>query len=205
VFDRIALHIIRERPDAVSDLIRGELLKPTNFEDTGISHEYRLLLKKMFGVLDLSDQQIILGWIEAGPPDVDGWVQRVTEATGEAPSVEDTEKYKRAWQLKRLAVFSESLSELWVGRYRALVEEFGPPEYPEFSFYSIGVTRGPMSPKRATDLSQMQEDELRRFLEARRRSARHCAVPRRIGARDQSNGGERSCKVCSACTVVRRT
>jgi len=164
VFDRIVLHIIRERPDAVGDLIREELLKPANFEDTGISHEYRLLLKKMFRALDLSDQQIILGWIEAGPPDVDGWVQRVTEATGRSPSVEDTEKYKRAWQLKRLAVFSESLSEPWAGRYRALEEEFGPPEHPEFSFYSIGVTRGPISPKRATDLSQMQEDELRQFL-----------------------------------------
>lgn len=164
VFDRIALHIIRERPDAVGDLIREELLKPANFEDAGISHEYRLLLKKMFRALDLSDQQIILGWIEAGPPDVDGWVQRVTEATGGGPSVEDTEKYKKAWQLKRLAVFSESLSEPWAGRYRALEEEFGSPEHPEFSFYSIGVTRGPTSPKRATDLSQMQEDELRQFL-----------------------------------------
>jgi len=164
VFDRIVLHIIRERPDAVGDLIREELLKPANFEDAGISHEYRLLLKKMFRALDLSDQQIVLGWIEAGPPDVDGWVQRVMEATGGGPSVEDTEKYKKAWQLKRLAVFSESLSEPWAGRYRALEEEFGPPEHPEFSFYSIGVTRGPTSPKRATDLSQMQEDELRQFL-----------------------------------------
>ena len=164
VFERIVLHIIRERPDTVRDLIREELLKPANFEDTGISHEYRLLLKKMFGTLDLSDQQIILGWIEAGPPDVDGWVQRVTEATGEAPNAEDTEKYKRVWQLKKLAIFSESLSEPWAARYHALVEEFGPPEHPEFSFYSTGVMTGPVSPKGATDLSQMQEDELRQFL-----------------------------------------
>lgn len=164
VFDRIVLHVIRKHPDTVRDLIRDELVNPEKFEDTGLSHEYRLLLTEMFGVLGVLEQQVILGWIEAGPHDVDGWVQRVIEATGEAPSVEETEKYKRAWQLKKLAVFSESLSEPWAGRYRALVEEFGAPQHPEFSFYSAGGMTGPISPKEATDLSLMQEDELRQFL-----------------------------------------
>ncbi|MBK9307420.1 MAG: hypothetical protein IPM58_10120 [Nitrospira sp.] len=164
VFDRIILHVMREYPDTVKDLIRDDLTDHAKFEDLRLSHEYRLLLKEMFQKLDSNDQQIILGWIEAGPDDVEGWTQRVTEAVGEVPSLEDIEKRKRSWQRDKLAVFYHSLPKPWANRYNAMVNELGPADHPEFSHYSMGVMRGPISPKGSANLAQMQVDELRQFL-----------------------------------------
>ena len=164
VFERIVFHIIREHPDTALDLVRNELTDVAKFEDPGLQHEYRLLLKKMFGAFEPSEQQTILSWIEGGPLDIEDRVRLRTEATGMAMGPEDIEKYKRSWQLNKLAVFSESLPKPWADKYTALVVEFGQPDHPEFTVYSTGVMTGPRSPKGSTELAQMREGELRQFL-----------------------------------------
>lgn len=164
VFKRLSLHMLRVHPDKVLDLINDRLTNHNFFDDSTLHHEYSLLLKNLFRRLDEPSRELILGWIDSGPDDLGLWVDFRESETGQKPSEAEIGRYKRYWQLKKLALLQESLPEPWKVRFEALTHELGQPEHPEFSSYSTGVMVGPTSPVDSADLASMTGTQLRDFL-----------------------------------------
>lgn len=143
VFHRIALHLLRRFPSVDTDLLVKRLTDRSLFDD--FQHEYRLLLKEHFGMLSPDQQNIILGWIEAGP--------------------EEVERHLKVWQRDRLALIQTHLPPNWKEFYDELVAEIGEPEHPEFVSY-ITTLVGPTSPKSVQELSAMSIDDIVQFLKS---------------------------------------
>ena len=145
VFRRIALHLLRQFPNAAPNLIVDRLTNQSLFNDPSIQHEYRLLLKECFGMLSPNQQELILGWIEAGP--------------------EEMESYRKIWQRNLLSLIQSQLPPNRRNFYNRLVAEFGEPEHPEFVSY-ITSWVGPTSPKSVEELSTMSVDGIVQFLKS---------------------------------------
>jgi hypothetical protein len=69
-FDRLALHLLRNVPDApgVPDLIAERLKDRLASSSPGLFHEYALLLRDRFEDLSAEDRDEILRRINEGPP-----------------------------------------------------------------------------------------------------------------------------------------
>lgn len=163
VFHRLALHLMRLHPDSVLDVITARLTDHDRFEEA--VHEYRLLLQVMWSRISSEAQNTILGWIEAGPTDIEERSSWWEKEKGERPSPEQEQNYKKSWQLKKLALIHKDLNQVWQDRYLALLREVGEPEHPEFSSYTVSW-RGPTSPKDKQDLQNLSVPELRSFLQS---------------------------------------
>jgi len=151
VFHRIALHLLRHFAGQAPDLVARRLTNKVLFDDPHMRHEYALLLKVRFAQLESEEQQVILGWIEAGP-DLQGYGEQ------------DRERYRDLWQRDRLAWIGPALPAEWRQRYQALVETHGEPEHPEFLGYT--ETRvGWASPKSAQELHAMSIEAIIKFLQ----------------------------------------
>lgn len=154
IFRRIALHVLRIFPDSGPHLACLRLMDRTLFEDHGIQREYALLLRDRFGSLSMENRDEIMAWIEQGP-DLDKF-RHGRKAWGERPSTEvESEAYAKHWRLRRLRWVRDSLPSEWTQRYRALVQELGEPEDPEFVPSSEAVWVGPKSPKSEEELRVM--------------------------------------------------
>jgi hypothetical protein len=162
VFHRLALHLMRLHPDSVLDVITDRLTDHDRFEET--VHEYRLLLQAMWARIGPGAQKTILGWIEAGPTDIEERSSWWEKEKGERPSPEQEQNYKKNWQLKKLALIHKDLNQTWQDHYQTLLREVGEPEHPEFSSYTVSW-RGPTSPKDKQDLQALSVPALRSFLE----------------------------------------
>ena len=165
VFHRIVLHLLRIFPDAALEQVARLLTDRTVFDEPAYRHEYSLLARDRFRHLTPSRQKQMLGWIEEGP-DAERYVERARRASGEEPASEQVDRYKKSWQIKRLAPISEHLPPEWSTRYDELVDEFGSPEHPEFVAHHTGVWVGPTSPKNRDELSSLSVDELVVFLKS---------------------------------------
>lgn len=161
VFQRLALHTMRLYPDTVMDLIASRLTNRDLFIDS--VHEYHLLLRDLFGSIGAASQNVILSWIEAGPEDAEERAESWEREFGNRPSAEDIERYRKSWQLKKLALIHSVVPELWKARYQALIGELGEPEPPDLPHRSVTWV-GPTSPKSADALSQLSIEELQKFL-----------------------------------------
>ncbi|MDF0643149.1 MAG: hypothetical protein P0111_03905 [Nitrospira sp.] len=162
VFHRLALHLMRQHPDAVLDVITARLTDYDQFEEA--VHEYRLLLQAMWTRIGIEAQNMILGWIEAGPTDIEERSSWWEKEKGERPSPEQEQNYKKTWQLKKLALIHKDLNQTWQDYYQALLREVGEPEHPEFSSYTV-TWRGPTSPKDKQELQSLSVTALRSFLD----------------------------------------
>ena len=162
VFHRLALHLMRQHPDSVLDVITARLADHDRFEEA--FHEYRLLLQSMWPRIGSEAQNMILGWIEAGPTDIEERSSWWEKEKGERPSPEQEQSYKKNWKLKKLAIIHKDLNQTWQDHYQALLREVGEPEHPEFSSYTV-TWRGPTSPKDKQDLQALSVPTLRSFLE----------------------------------------
>lgn len=163
IFHRLALHVIRLHPNSLRDVIIARLTDHDRFEEA--VHEYRLLLQAMWTRIGPEAQGTILGWIEAGPTDVEERSSWWEKERGERPSPEQEQNYKKNWQLKKLALIHKDLNHTWQDHYQTLLQEVGEPEHPEFSSYTV-TWRGPTSPKDKQDLQALSVPALRSFLES---------------------------------------
>jgi hypothetical protein len=162
IFHRLALHLMRLYPDTIMDVIRAHLTDHDRFEEA--VHEYKLLLQAMWARIDPEAQNSILRWIEAGPADIEERSANWEKEKRERPTPEQQDKYKKNWQLKKLALIHKDLEQTWKDRYRALINELGQPQHPEFSSYTVTWT-GPTSPKDKEALQALSVPELKSFLE----------------------------------------
>jgi hypothetical protein len=168
-FDRLALHLLRRFPDAAPELISERLTDRRRFEDSGLRHEYALLARSYFARLGAEDQAIILGWIEEGPDLEDGKGSR-EEVMGQRLTDEDAARHGKRWRRDRLALLGSDLPAEWKERYEELVEELGPPDHPEFIWYTGAMWVGPESPKTADDLKAMTVEDIVAYLKSWRPS-----------------------------------
>ena len=124
VFHRIALDILRREKDSLADLVSAHLTNHDLFDNSSLRHEYQRLLHDSFPNLDPARQEIILSWIEEGPPTQD-YEARVAR-TGQQPTPEDTARYQKFWQRRHLTPIADNLPPAWAPRYQAIIDEFGP-------------------------------------------------------------------------------
>ena len=102
IFQRMALHLIRQFPDAAPDLVVKRLTDYQRFSDSDLKedYEYVILLKERFAYLAPEEQQKILTWIAEGF-DLNKLFLR---------SQEKRELHLKYWQRNKLAPISEHLS-----------------------------------------------------------------------------------------------
>jgi len=171
VFQRIALHLLRLRPDVAFPLVAERLTNRQLFDDRVFRHEYFLLLHSQYTTLIPEQQRQILTWIEKGP-DTKIIRENRKEFTGEEPSEEDIKKYVEYWQLEHLVPLKDVLPEDWKTRYKNLVGKLGEPEHAEFASYNTSWV-GPTSPKTSDDLRAMSVEEVISFLKSWKPSEDH--------------------------------
>jgi hypothetical protein len=164
IFRRLALHLLRLHHSSCMDLIEKFLVDGNRFHDIAVRHEYFLLAQTCFGAISDLARITILGFVEAGPPNLDAFAERPREETGQPPSADEVGRYKHRWQLERLAPLKDSLPADWKSRYDGLVSVFHEPEHPEFLSYSSGVWCGPTSPKSPDELRTMTVPAILSFL-----------------------------------------
>lgn len=162
VFHRMALHLMRLYPEGVLELITDRLTDRDRFEEA--LHEYQLLLQGMWTRIGVEAQTTILGWIDAGPSDIEERSAFWEKNTSKKPTPEQKEQYKKNWQLKKLALIHMNLEQAWQGRYRTLTQELGEPDHPEFSVYMTTGWTGPSSPRDKIEIQALSVAELRQFL-----------------------------------------
>jgi hypothetical protein len=124
IFHRLALYVLRHVPD--EQLIAARLGRRELFDDPYTQREYTLLLRTHGASLPNEIQTGILGWIDAGPRDLELEPEAVDR-----------------WRLFQLARFGDVLPQDQIVRYHELVERFGEPADDESE---IGAWVGPTAP-----------------------------------------------------------
>jgi len=151
LFARLLLHLANENRSIIPDRALRAALFRENFEDRHLHHEYSLLLRNVFPQLSREQQDVVMMWIESGPPGV---------------RKEDSESFRSQlgyWKARWLATLGDGLPARWRKRYEELTERVGEPEHPHFLSYSTSWT-GPTSPKTRKELSEMSPREIAEFL-----------------------------------------
>lgn len=164
IFRRLALHLLRVFPTAPRELIATRLTHEPLFRDRSLRTEYELLLRARFVDLNPEEKQVILGWIQVGPPDLDQRIVRWTESTGRHPAPEEIQRYRRQWQWERLAPCRNGLPVEWQDRYATMAAEFGEPEPRPARIEARSVALGERSPKSEEELAALTPEALREYL-----------------------------------------
>lgn len=161
VFQRIAMQIIYDSGAAASDLAAPRILRRENFDNPAVKEEYGRLLERFFALLPGSRQEVVLGWIEVGPPNLDAWIEAYERETGQAATEEQRVQKAAVWKLGRVFPFRSALPNEWKERADAWMAQFGPPPP---AGVSTQMRWGDASPKTAADLQAMDVEELVGFL-----------------------------------------
>lgn len=160
VFQRIALHILREAPASALPLVEERLGRRERFCDRNQKREYMLLAQTWLPTLRPETQSSIMQWIDEGP-ELDGYQRVRTEMAGTPPTEAELAEYADRRRLEDLRALREVLPVGWRERYQALIEKYGEPEMPDFLAFRMGsVTRGPGSPIAAAELRPMPVPDL---------------------------------------------
>jgi hypothetical protein len=162
VFTRIVLHLLRIYADRVPILVANHITHQSFFYDNSTWHEYALLLKASFKLMQPSQQEIILSWIEIGPDLGPSIELKGIKEDNKSHDLEN-EQYKKIWMRDHLALIKDDLPLDWMKLYENLVEDFGESSHPEFTSYSEGWI-GPTSPKSSEELKSMTVDNVIKFL-----------------------------------------
>ncbi|MEH2102531.1 MAG: hypothetical protein V7K76_22825 [Nostoc sp.] len=153
IFDRIALHLIRQFPEQASEKIIEILTQQDRFQFLekylSYSHEHARLLKEQFTNLPSEAQNQIFQWLAEGPVD--------------ALEIEEDKRdsYIKHWQRDWLSIISDYLPPELNQFYDRLVQEIGPPisldsVNDRFS-YTVYVS---VPPKSGAELAQMSQDNI---------------------------------------------
>jgi hypothetical protein len=164
IFQRLAYHLLGQALDPPRDMIAAHLTNPAAFHNIDLRREYGILLQKYLYLLSPIEQQTILGWIEAGSPNVERWIENITAFTGNPPTDKDIAEHQRHWQWQHLVPIQASLPEAWRERYAVLAEEFGHPEPQPARAEYRRVSVGDHSPRTPGELQALTTDALREYL-----------------------------------------
>ncbi|MEQ9548948.1 MAG: hypothetical protein RIM23_04945 [Coleofasciculus sp. G3-WIS-01] len=158
IFQRMALHLIRQCPDVAPDLVVEHLTNHQRFSNSDLKedYEYVLLLKERFAYLAPEEQQKILSWIAEGF-DLNKLSLR---------SQKKRELHQKYWQRNKLTPISEHLSSEWQQQYQNLVDELGKPKFRELVFDVYTPDQEDYSSlTKATELALMSDEELISYLD----------------------------------------
>lgn len=146
---RIALHVLRVNLDRDPGLARDRALETARGGDIDQYHEYWLLVRDVFPLLEQAEQEAVVRFVLAGPNE---------------PHGEDPDRYALVWSLRRLAVLKDVLGPRWRPTYDELVASAGfEPEHPDLLAY-MTTWSGPNSPMEASELLAMPVDEVVEYL-----------------------------------------
>lgn len=156
IFRRLALHVSRAQPDVDPEILRMHLLDREALSGTALWPEYGSLLREKFVQLPPNAQATVVSWIEEGPE-----AHRMAKWDR---SEDEILRLANDWRLRRLSLIASHLPEGARATYERLVESFGSMEDPEHHIGKMQSWVGPTSPKRASDLQQMDVSEVIEFL-----------------------------------------
>jgi hypothetical protein len=156
LFERLILHLYRKFPVAAGTRIPQSLTDRRCFGAPDLHHEYTLLLQEHFAKLAQVQQEIILGWINAGP--------ELTEGDEESTSTANREEYGRYWRLRQLRPIRDALPPEWAERYRGLWAELGEPEADDTLIFRRDMTERKESPKTLDELRALSPGEIIDFM-----------------------------------------
>ncbi len=161
VFKRLGLHLLRKYP--VSELVIPRLLDRSNFDHTGLWHEYIELAKEQFNLLNPDQQTEILSWIDE-ERDIEDIKRFHEEFFGEAISDDQARAQILQRKLRLLTPLKDVLPEEWRERYNNWSRDFDKPEYPSYPSPPVRAGWGLDSPKTREELGAMTVDEIASFL-----------------------------------------
>lgn len=147
IHTRIAMVVSAEMVNEASEVAKSLLLDRSLFDDLNYKHEYALLTRSAFALLDNEERETFLSWVDAGP------------------SYDWTEDQKGRWRRDRLTFVRDALSEEWRRRYDDAVTKFGEPDWQ--ADHLIGPMQfwtGPTSPMTGAELRVLSIDEVIDFL-----------------------------------------
>jgi hypothetical protein len=157
IFRRLLLHLARVFKEKAPILAREQLIDVSAMHSLDLRHEYSLLMRDGFPLLEKAEQAILLSAISDGPKSANWDLSTQEQRT-------EFEAFARAWKRDRLSMIQTYLADDWKAIYDALVVELGEPSHPEFSSHRSGVWMGPVSPRSAEDLAKMGIDALIEYL-----------------------------------------
>jgi|GEM_PF-2493886 len=162
ILRRLGLHILHSFPATYPALVSDELGRFENLDDTGIHHEFFMLMQKGFPYVDVANQTALIAAIYNGPPPAR--VKKFAEWASQKHGI-DAEDYLRAsaqcWIRDRLWMLKDYLSGKPAETLRQLVEAWGSPEHPEFTRWSGGVySIRDVAPIEEQELARMSPEEL---------------------------------------------
>jgi hypothetical protein len=167
ILRRLRLHILQKFPLEFADEVTHDLLFEQNYDDTGIHHEFFMLLKHGFVVLDNEHRQAATQIILEGPPqeNVESFIQWVTDNESEQRE-EAVNSYVKRWIRDRLSTIAEHLDEERLSLLGQITEEFGEPEHADFTHWTgEAFFVSDVSPLPAEQLGSMTATELKSFLD----------------------------------------
>jgi hypothetical protein len=145
----VLLYLLGTSPTAPINLIVHYSTQPYLFSEVTVRHEYSLLLKNRFRVLNVEQQNVVLKMIENGPDRL-SYERAITDFNFAAPSKEEVETYVGSWKLDWLSFIAEDLRADWATKYEELKKELPPslnPEFPHSMHSDFGlVARSPNAP-----------------------------------------------------------
>jgi len=163
VLSRMGLHLTRLFADQDVDLATEKMLAKELFSSYEYRHEYAMLLRDRFGMLQPDQQLSILGWIDEGP-DREKTRKTLKANLGKEFKEEHVDRRVHLWRRDRLSWFRESLPPDWRSRYEALIAEVGQPEHADFTYWIEVGLGGAEPPKTAAELAAMNTPSLVDFL-----------------------------------------
>lgn len=159
IFTRIALYLIASSPSAPLYLVWKYSTDPFIFSEVGVRHEYSLLLKSRFRVLNHEEQASVLKMIENGP-DKQSYARIVERLHNREITEEELNSYVKKWQYDWLTFISDDLPDVWKNRFLEFKNEFSAPDHPDFPFH---MTSGFGSPGRLLSPASSSPDNEPRF------------------------------------------
>ncbi len=162
ILRRLGLFVISKYPQLYNDLVERELFKSGNIDNTDIHHEYFVLLKQGFPILNQNSQGLLVNQILDGPDDqkTEKLAEWVVKQYGENKEAY-IDTHRKVWIRNRLWMIRDHLGNVGKALLKDLIAERGTPEHPDFLAWNTGAfwVRD-ISPFDEQELGQLDPDEL---------------------------------------------
>src|SRR3989339_588711 len=161
IFKRLAIHKIRILN--MDDYAKTKLSEKQNLDDYFIHHEYFLLLKTKFNILNENEKNTLVGWIKEGYDITNNIKSYKKMHNGEEPSENDKYAWKNRWIEERLSMiegFLEETDKKYLDDIRAKIGKSEQPEYSSLRSEWVG----PESPKTKEEIEKMKPEEFLNYI-----------------------------------------
>ncbi|MFW2437793.1 MAG: hypothetical protein ACN4GR_00310 [Arenicellales bacterium] len=162
IFKRLSIYLCVKFPYIDLDLTKRLISSTDLYESSRTRNEYSLLLDSAFSLVGQEVQDTVYNWID-NEVDLESYIKRYTEHEGVHPGEEEIKDYKAYWKKTRLYLIRNHLEGKRLAEYRALVEEKGVPDHPEYSSYTTSWV-GPTSPMTVDEINDLDVEQLVREL-----------------------------------------